>query len=41
VHLLNPADGKSFGSISGMFDGGPEVYIEQLVKRVPAAKLGK
>lgn len=41
VHLINSADGKSFGNLSGLFDGGPEVYIEQLIKRIPAAKLGK
>lgn len=41
VHLLAPVDGKSLGSISGLFDGGPEVYIEQLIKRFPTAKLSK
>ncbi len=41
VHLLNPLDGTSFGSLVSYFDGGPEVYIEQLIKRIPAAKLNK
>lgn len=41
VHLLNPVDGKSFGSLVSLFDGGPEVYITELIKRVPAAKLSK
>jgi thiol-disulfide isomerase/thioredoxin len=41
VHLLAPADGKSLGNVSGLFDGGPEVYIDQLIKRFPAAKLSK
>lgn len=41
VHLLNPADGKSLGSLVSYFDGGPEVYIDQLIKRIPAAKLSK
>lgn len=41
VHLLNPVDGKSFGSVVSYFDGGPEVYIEQLIKRIPTAKLSK
>lgn len=41
VHLLNPADGKSFGSLVSYFDGGPGVYIDELIKRIPAAKLSK
>ena len=40
-HLLNPADGKSYGNISGLPNGGAEVFIEQVVKRIPAAKLSE
>ncbi|HEX3132440.1 MAG TPA: thioredoxin fold domain-containing protein [Planctomycetota bacterium] len=41
VHLLGAADGKTLGSISGLFDGGTDVYISELIRRIPAAKLSK
>lgn len=38
VHLLNQTDGKSLGVISGLFTGGAEVYISEMVRRFPTAK---
>lgn len=38
-HLLNPADGKTHGSFAGLPNGGPEVFIDELIRRIPAAKL--
>jgi thiol-disulfide isomerase/thioredoxin len=40
-HLLNPEDGKSYGNFSGLPQGGPEVFIDELIRRIPNAKLSK
>ena len=40
-HLLNPADGKTYGSINGLPNGGAEVFIDELIRRIPTAKLSK